>query len=137
MSVTKRVLRVLIKGNSGYGPIDEAYKDKLTIERSGIRYDYVPLIPSEGNLPLKWSYRTTNPKFECQFCRLAELMPDILDMPDERGVTDVGSIEFSVTYVDGSKSKRLFWLTAESFTECFAIVRRMLPSFEDVPHVLR
>lgn len=131
------IKRVLIKGASGLGPIDEAYRDKITIERSGIRYDYVPLEPSGNNVPLGWSYRTNNPAFAELFDHLARLLPGVLDRPDDLGVTDVGGIEFSVTYDDGTRARRLFWMTAESFQECFAVIRRMLPSFEEAPHVLR
>lgn len=131
------IKRVLIKGSSGFGPIGEAYRDRITLERSGIRYDYAPLEPSESNMPLRWSYRTSNPAFAELYDCLTRLLPSVLDRPDDLDVTDIGGIEFSVTYDDGTRAKRLFWLTAESFQECFAVIRRLLPSFEEVPHVLR
>ena len=65
------IKRILIKGTSGYVPVDKAYKDKITIERSGIRYDFNPFEPMESNMPLRWSYWTTNPAFGELFDRLA------------------------------------------------------------------
>ena len=31
------VIRIIIKGGSGYGPVDEAYSDKVTINRDSGR----------------------------------------------------------------------------------------------------
>ena len=44
-----RIVKITIKGSSGYCPIDEAYKDKLTITSSSISYEYTPEIESEIN----------------------------------------------------------------------------------------
>lgn len=30
------IIRITIKGESGYGPVDEAYSDKVTIDRDSI-----------------------------------------------------------------------------------------------------
>lgn len=131
------IKRILIKGTSGYGPVDEAYKDKITIERSGIRYDYSPFEPMESNMPLRWSYRTTNPAFGELFDSLAQLMPGILNTPVYLFVDDATAIEFSVTYDDKSRAKQEFWVPTDDIQECFAIVRRMLPTLEEVPCTLR
>ena len=45
----KEIIRVVIKGSSGYGPVEEAFRDKLTITRDSIRYDYTPYLVSERN----------------------------------------------------------------------------------------
>ena len=55
------IIRISIKGESGYGPVDEAYSDKVTIDRGSIRYEYEPVIESDINAPRKWSYKTTSP----------------------------------------------------------------------------
>ncbi len=48
-------MELLVK-ESGYGPIDEAYTDKVIIDRESIRYQYKPM--TESNSVRKWSYRT-------------------------------------------------------------------------------
>ena len=34
------IFRIVIKGGSGYGPVDEAFSDKVTIDCDSIRYEY-------------------------------------------------------------------------------------------------
>lgn len=34
------IIRIFIKGESGYGPVDEAFTDKVTIDLDSIRYEY-------------------------------------------------------------------------------------------------
>lgn len=131
------IKRILIKGTSGYVPVDKAYKDKITIERSGIRYDFNPFEPTESNMPIRWSYRTTNPAFGELFDSLAQLMPGILNTPVCLFEDDATTIELSVTYDDGSRVKQEFWAPTDDIQECFAIVRRMLPTLEEVPCTLR
>ena len=61
------IIRITIKGESGYGPVDEAYSDKVTIDRDSIRYEYKPVVESEINPPRKWSYKTTSPIYQKRF----------------------------------------------------------------------
>lgn len=37
-----QIIRIVIKGASGYGPVDEAYEDKVTLTPSSISYEYNP-----------------------------------------------------------------------------------------------
>ena len=91
----------------------------------------------ESNMPLRWSYRTTNPAFGELFDSLAQLMPGILNNPVYLFADDATTIEFSVTYDDKSRVKQEFWVPMDDIQECFAIVRRMLPTLEEVPRILR
>ena len=50
------IIRIVIKGGSGYGSVDEAYSDKVTIDRDSISYEYNPVVESEINITRKWSY---------------------------------------------------------------------------------
>lgn len=44
------VIRIIIKGASGYGPVDEAYEDKLVITSSSISYEYKPHPMSQSEM---------------------------------------------------------------------------------------
>ncbi len=57
----KEIIRIVIKGSSGYGPVKEAFEDKVVITRDSIRYEYTPYLASETNPVRKWSYKTTMP----------------------------------------------------------------------------
>ena len=74
----REIIRVVIKGASGYGPVEEAYNDKVTITRDSIRYEYTPYLASETNPVRKWSYKTTSPIFQKEFDTLTLLMPKVM-----------------------------------------------------------
>ncbi len=130
------IKRISISGESGYGPCEEAYTDKVTIEPNAIRYEYLPLCESETNPTRKWAYRTTSPIFSKLFdevCVLvtAAMYREIIDI-----CTDIGSINFRITHTDGKKECKTFLCPGEEFKECFSIIKKMVPDCEYVPAVL-
>ena len=130
------IIRITIKGGSGYGPIDEAYSDKVTIDRDSIRYEYKPVVESEINTPRKWSYKTSSPIYQKLFREAAAAVEGILNWEEEPFVTDLGVTIFTVTYTDKTKATRDFILPGDAFKECFAIIKQMVPGCEYVPAVL-
>ena len=129
------IIRITIKGESGYGPVDEAYSDKVTVDLDSIRYEYKPVLESEINVPRKWSYQTTSPIFRKLFSEAAAAVESILHW-EEPFVTDLGVTTFSVTYADKTKATRDFILPGDDFKECFAIIKQMVPGCEYTPAVL-
>ncbi len=130
------VIRMVLKGSSGYCCVDEAYEDKLTITPSSISYEYKPVIATELNVARKWSYRTSSPVFAAIYEKVCELMPDILDPGEICHCTDVGGIEFIATYSDKSKRSQLYFCDSDNFIECFRLIKQMVPTCEYVPAVL-
>lgn len=57
------IVKIVIKGASGYCSVDEAYKDKISLTDSSISYEYKPHEMSrlENNVYRKWTYKTTSP----------------------------------------------------------------------------
>ena len=129
------IKRIVIKGESGYGPIDMAYKDKVTVTESSIAYEYTPYIEVETNIPRKWAYRTNNPDFKNLFSAAAEMIPAVLAI-DEPWVTDIGDTTFIITYDDGRKETKSFGLPGDAFQDTFSIIKKMVPGCEDLPAVL-
>ena len=84
------IIRITIKGGSGYGPVDEAYSDKVTIDLDYIKYEYKPVLESEINVPRKWAYKTTSPIFQKLFREAATAVEEILHWDEEPFVTDLG-----------------------------------------------
>ena len=74
----KKIIKIVIKGCSGYGPIDAAYKDKVIIDSSSISYEYTPLENSETNPSRKWKYTTTGSEFKRLYDELVGKMPNII-----------------------------------------------------------
>ena len=57
------IIKVVIKGASGFCCEDEAYHDRLVITPEGMNYEYIPLVESEINPKRKWKYITTSPVY--------------------------------------------------------------------------
>ena len=130
------IIRIVIKGSSGYGPVDEAYSDKVTIDRDSIRYEYTPVVESEINIYRKWAYKTSSPIFQKLFREAAAAVEVILDREEKPIATDLGVTSFTVTYTDKTKATRDFILPGDDFKECFAIIKQMVPGCEYTPAVL-
>ena len=130
------IIRITIKGGSGCGPVDEAYSDKVTIDRDSIRYEYTPMVESEINMPRKWVYKTSSPIFQELFREATAAVEVILNREEEPFVTDLGVTSFTVTYTDKTKATRDFILLGDDFKECFAIIKQMVPGCEYTPAVL-
>ena len=133
----KEIIRITIKGESGYCSAEDAYSDRLTITRNSITYDYKPLFESETNAARKWSYRTNSSFFGMLFDSAAEAVDDILHMEDVLFVTDIGVTSFTVTYANKTKDVRDFFLPGDEFQNCFSILKQMVPGCEDVPYVIQ
>ena len=129
------IIQIAIKGCSGYGPVDTAYDDKLTLTPTGMRYEYKPYLESDLNPTRKWSYKTNSPLFKVGFERVAEMMPSILEAEDTFLCTDVGMIDFMVTYEDKSKKHIRYWCTNDAFKECFMAINDLVPQTEMRPEV--
>ena len=130
------IIRIVIKGGSGYGPVDEAFSDKVTIDRDSIRYEYKPVLESKINMPRKWLYKTSSPIFQKLFRKAAVAVVDILNCEEKPFVTDLGVTSFTVTYADKTKATRDFILPGDDFKECFTIIKQMVPGCEYTPAVL-
>lgn len=132
----KQIIKVVIKSTSGYCSAEEAYSDKLSIEKNAISYEYKPMFESEQNSFRKWSYRTISPVFQTFYAKLVLVIPNIFERDIDVICTDIGFIEFVVTYSDKTKIKDTFWVPGNEFKECFEIIKQMVPACEFVPAVL-
>ena len=61
------IIKIVIKGASGYCCSDEAYNDKVTITSDSIAYEYIPFLESELNPKRKWNYKTDSPLYKALF----------------------------------------------------------------------
>ena len=136
MENMKYITRIVIKGNSGYGSADEAYNDKVTITPTSISYEYKPMYESELNPSRKWSYKTNSPIFRMMYDKVAGMLPAIIERGIQEFCTDIGGIEFTITYSDKTKFKEIYWLPGDYFEELFVAIKRMVPETEYTPAVL-
>ncbi len=132
------IIRIVIKGASGYGPVDEAYEDKLTITSESISYEYKPhpMSHSETNIPRKWSYKTTSPVFAEIYQKVAEMTPYYLYNDEILMATDIGPTEITATFEDGHKEKVNYFVPDEFFREWFLEIKKLVPATEYTPAVV-
>lgn len=64
MGEAKEITKIIIKGSSGYCAYSEAYKDRLTIEKEKISYEYLPEEETKINPVRKWNYTTNSPLYQ-------------------------------------------------------------------------
>ncbi len=131
-----QIIKIVIKGDSGYGCIDEAYRDKVTVTPESIAYEYTPQVESELNPKRKWSYKTNSPIFHIWYQKIESMIPDIMNIEKEPFCLDIGSTIFVITYADKKKATREFYCDGDYFKECFNCIKEMVPSCEYVPAVL-
>lgn len=130
------IIRIVIKGGSGYCSPEEAYNDKVTITPDFISYEYVPQIETEINPKRKWSYKTNSPIFKMKYGNISGMIPGIIEKGVEGFCTDIGGIEFHITYSDKSKFKVTYWMPGDYFEELFVTIKSLVPGSEYIPAVL-
>lgn len=112
----------MIKGASGYCCSDEAYNDKITITSESISYEYTPFLESKVNPKRKWSYKTNSPLFEMQYEQIASMISETIKKEVLEFCTDIGGIEFNITYSDKTKFKEIYWVTGDYFGKLFRLL---------------
>lgn len=133
------IIRVVIKGASGYGFVDDAYEDKVTLTSSSISYEYKPhpLSQLETNTCRKWTYKTNAPTFKDIFDMVAAETPKYLHSDIESSALDIGPIDVIVTYEDKHKDFLHLLCPSEYFADYFRLIKKLVPSCEDTPVVLQ
>jgi hypothetical protein len=133
-----QIVRIVIKGESGYCPVDEAFSDKVTISESSIKYEYKPhpCSDSELNVPRKWSYTTDSSMFKYLFKQVAEMTPKFLYSDEILYATDIGATKIIATFEDKHRESVDFFCPSEYFREYFNLIKEMVPKTEYVPAVL-
>lgn len=130
------IIKIVIKGASGYCCSDEAYNDKVTITLESISYEYAPLMESEINPKRKWSYKTNSPIFKMKFEHITKIISEIIERRIDEFCTDIGGIEFNITYADRTKFKKIYWVPGDYFNELFGMIKKLVPACEYTPAVL-
>lgn len=132
------IIKIVLKGASGYGPVNEAYEDKLMLTDSSASYEYKPheMSHSGTNVYRKWSYKTTSPVFKQIFKEVAEKTPYYLHCDEILFADDIGPMEIIVTFEDKHREKVNYFCPSEFFREYFNLIKKLVPETEYTPAVL-
>lgn len=133
-----KIIKLVIKGGSGYCPIDEAYEDKVTLTDYSICYEYKPheMSDLETNIYRKWIYKTTSPIFKQIFNEVADKTPYYLYNDEDLFATDIGPTEIIAVFEDKHREKANFFCPREFFREYFNLIKKLVPQTEYTPEVL-
>lgn len=130
------IIKIVIKSCSGFGPVEEAYTDKLKISADGLKYEYMPYIRSDQHPIRKWSYCTNSPDFGNMWQEVCSLIPTILGQ-EEIICLDAGELSFAIRYEDGRKAEKKFTsIDNEYVRACLQLIRMMVPQTEKMPEAL-
>lgn len=130
------IVRIVIKGESGFFCFEEAYTDKVILTERSISYEYTPRQETEINTKRKWSYKTNSPIFKMKYDEVADMLPAVIASDNSLLCCDVGGIEFDVTYSDKKKVKKIFFVGSDQFKVLFAVIKQLVPQTEYTPAVL-
>ena len=132
----KEIKKIVIKGRSGYGFVDHAYVDNVTITPKSIAYYYKPYQEDPKNPSRKWKYQSSTPEFKKQFETIAGSLQEILADPPKAGIFYSGTVEFNITYSDKTKYKMSFPLILHQLHDLFMNIKMMVPFIEMIPPTL-
>ena len=132
----KEITRVTIKGSWGFCSYHEGYEDKVILTQESVSYEYTPCVETDTNPKRKWRYSTNSPVFQATFKKIAQLTEETMCSDLDGFCTDIGGIEFTLTYFDKTKLKKHYWLPADDFDCIFRIVKELVPQAESIPAVL-
>lgn len=130
------IVRIVIKGASGYCCFHDAFNDKVTLTGESISYEYIPSIETEMNPKRKWSYKTNSLLFKMQYEQITSMISATIEKEVLEFCTDIGDIEFNITYSDKTKFKEIYWVTSDYFRELFVAIKSLVPATEYMPVVL-
>ena len=100
----KDITKIVIKGRSGYVPMEYYFDEKITITPGYIAYESKPY-PETDDVARKWKYTSDTPEFKEQFDAIAFEIEEVLACRPDVQVTDMGTAEFQITYSDKTKKK--------------------------------
>ena len=132
----EKIIKIVIKGSSGFCCIDQAYEDKVTLTSNSFSYEYNPEVESEINPSINWRYKTSSINFKVQFEKISKLAIKVLQEIIDYECEDAGEITIAVMFADKTKLKESYFLSSKEFEELFKAIKEVCPT-KEIPEVLK
>ena len=116
------ITRIAIKTD----PPSRSYKDRLTITRTSVRYEYEPFMPTAANPAKKWTVSSRDSTFSGMFRNLTEEVEKILALPEKDLVRDATLTTFMIMNDDGTREERTLTESDEMYIICFTNIDQMI-----------
>ena len=114
-----------------------AYVDRLALTDHSIEYVCEPDEPYILNPIQKWSYISNSPAFKKLFESAGDAVHEILERDLQCRGTDIPTTSFYIRYSDGKTVENSHMLFSDEFSECYNIIKKMVPPCELMPWVLQ
>lgn len=143
-----KIVKVVIKGTSGYCSIDDAYEEKITITSSKIKYHYLPeLLKNRDRCDIE-AFSSVMPEIKFstyygpnfiqrQFEEIADLALATLNRNDIEECCDIGGTEITVFYDNGTKMSNTYYTFRYSFCTLLEAVKRLFKVTGLIPEMLK
>lgn len=122
-----KVTKITIKTHSGYGPAEFAYSAKMVLTNDSVSYEHKPIIETENNPMLKWSYKTTQESYAGLFLKIGNMAESYFSKRIDYCVMDVGVTSISIVYEDGKRRSKSFDCFESEFEELFSLLNQLAP----------
>lgn len=101
------VSKITLIGHSGWGPVEEAYEERLTVSAAEVTYRYHPIKATAENVAHRWRYWTDGSALVNAFENLAAVVVDLVNKQVVPNALDAPELEF-FGGVHGSKTAKAF-----------------------------
>ena len=115
---------------------ESEYSDTLVITDHSIEYDCHPYEPWKMNPNRKWSFNTDSFAFRKLFEHLVDSIKDIYRRDPKCPGTDMSMTDFTIKYSDGHTASKAYFAFKNEFSDCFDIIKTMVPPCELMPSLL-
>ena len=133
----KDITKIVIKGSSGFVPMEFYFDEKITITPGYIAFESKPYpAETEDDVPRKWKYTSDTPEFKEQFDAIAFEIEEVLACRPDVQITDMNEAEFQITYSDKTKHKENTILFGDWYHDLFMDIKMMVPFTEQIPMTL-
>lgn len=141
----KEIIKIVIKGTSGFFESDDPWEEKITLKPDSISCEHKYLRDlmitynddtDHTRPPQKWTYKTTSSRFKELFQEITLRLPRLMEELKDTQALDTGEIIITMTYADKTRETADFWLPPSDFDSCFSLIAEMIPRCEEIPALL-
>lgn len=122
-----KITKIVIKTQSGYGPAENAYNDKMVVTNDSVSYEYKPFLETEKNPMVKWNYKPTQETYQDLYQKIGKVAESYFNKQFDYCVMDVGVTGITIVYENGKKKSENFCCFESEFKELFLLLDRLIP----------
>ena len=131
------VKSVTITYESGFGPVSEAYQEKLVITGNSLSYQFIPHMENKNDEEKAWSYKSSSEFFLKSIRESVNEMVKLIWMEERSDCLDARPITFNILFTDKSKFKRVYLEPVSEFRKILSPLKKLVPQHETMPEIFK